>query len=496
MVTAAVVGAGPNGLAAAITLASAGVDVELFEANDAPGGAVRSSTRLVDGLRFDDYATAFPLSAASPFLRSIADDLAAAGLRWARAPIDLAHPLDDGRVGVLAGSVADTAAAFAGTGRSRAVWRQLFAPLADDRRRLDALVAASLRPLVRLPEHPVQLTRMGLRAALPPTWAAKLLHDESARALLIGTAAHAAYRLDRPVVGGIGLLLLAVGHEYGWPVPIGGAQAITDALVAVARRRGVRITTDMPIETLDQLGRGGRGPDVVLLDVLPPAAVALLGDRAAPAARRAWRRFQPGPAAFRVNLAVRDGIPWTDPRCGRAATLHAGGDAAAIVTAERQLAAGQLPGRPFLVVGQPAAADPGRIVDGVHPINAYVHVPNGWAGDAAGLAATIVDELARYAPDLRDRIVADEAIAPAALQRANRNLLGGAFGGGINSPWRLIARPRLLAPYATGASGVYLCSAATSPGGGVHGMCGANAAAATLAALATRGDDPRLRRPV
>jgi phytoene dehydrogenase-like protein len=401
---------------------------------------------------------------ASPFLREL-------DVEWCRPQIDLAHVLDGGRAAAVHRSLDETAA---GLGADGPAWRRHFGPLAE---RFDAVVTDILRPILHVPQHPVALARFGRPAVLPATAFARRFRTEAARGLFGGMAAHAFRPLSSPFSASVGLTLAAAAHRYGWPVPKGGSRAITDALAAELLARGGRIETGRLVTELRDVPA-----DVVLLDISPRAAVALAGDRLPPRVRRAYRRYRYGPAAFKLDLAVDGGVPWTNEAARRAGTVHVGGRFDEIVAAEAQVGAGRMPDRPFVLVAQQYLADPSRSAGDVHPVWTYAHVPHGYAGDAT---EAILRQLERFAPGLRDRIVGQAVRTPAEFAAYNPNFVGGDISCGANDPVQLLLRPRAsLDPYATGIPGVYLCSAATPPGAGVHGMCGANAAARALRHLA------------
>jgi phytoene dehydrogenase-like protein len=469
MTDAVVVGAGPNGLAAAVAVARAGFSVTVLEAAGEIGGGTRTRELTVPGVLHDVCSAVHPMAVASPFLGSL--PLADHGLRWRWAELDLAHPLDGGRAAVMQRSIIRTAADLGPDGDA---WRRLFGPLADG---FDDLAEDVLRPLQHVPRHPIVLARFGLRAMQPATLVARHLRTDTARALFGGVAAHAMHPLDRPTTAAAGLMLIAAGHHVGWPVAAGGSRAITDALASLLTRLGGRIETGVRVTSLRQL------PDakVTLLDVSPPSVVEIAGEQLPGRVRAQLSRWRFGPAAFKLDLAVEGGVPWAAGECRRAGTVHVGGTLAEIAHAEREVHRGRLPERPFVLVGQQYLADPGRSAGNVHPVWAYAHVPNGYTGDAT---TSIIDQLERFAPGLRERIVAQHVCGPADLEAYNSNYVGGDIATGANDPWQVLIRPRLAAdPYWTGIPGVFLCSAATPPGGGVHGMCGANAARSALRVL-------------
>ncbi|WP_328806710.1 phytoene desaturase family protein [Streptacidiphilus fuscans] len=490
-VAAAVVGSGPNGLAAAVRLAQAGLRVTVLEAAERPGGGARTSQLTLPGVLHDDCAAFHPTALVSPFLASLG--LERFGLRWRWAELDLAHPLDDGRAGVLSRDPARTAASL-GAVDARA-WRRLFAPVVAD---AEALNAEVLRPLLHLPRHPFVLARFGVDALQPATWTIRRWQDAPARALFMGVAAHAFGRLDTPLSASIGLMLAATGHAVGWPVAEGGTQAITDALLRVLDSLGGTVRTGVTVTGLGQLpALLGERPDLVLLDTAPDAAVRIVdggreGARMPPRVRRALARYRYGPAAHKVDFAIRGDVPWTNEDCRRAGALHLGGTAEEIAAAEAATVAGRLADRPFVLVGQQYLADPSRSAGGagsagggsagrINPLWAYAHVPAGFQGDAT---EAVVAQIERFAPGFRERIVATHVRTARQMSLYNANYVGGDISAGANSGRQLVFRPRpALDPYALGVPGVYLCSSATPPGGGVHGMCGANAAESALSWL-------------
>ncbi|MFJ4526359.1 phytoene desaturase family protein [Streptomyces sp. NPDC088810] len=466
MSDAIVVGAGPNGLAAAVALAQRGLKVTVLEAADEIGGGTRSGELTVPGLIHDHCSAVHPLGVGSPFLRSL--DVERYGVAWAWPEVDLAHPLDGGRAGVLVRSVERT---VRGLGADGPAWERLFAPLAGD---FDALTEDVLRPVLRLPAHPVTLARFGLRALQPATAVARRWGTEEARALFAGAAAHLMFPLTGPASSAAGLMLIAAAHRFGWPVARGGSRTITEALAALLAELGGTIETGVRVETLAELAPAR----IVMLDTTPGAAARICGDRLPGRVRRAYRGWRHGPAAFKVDLAVQGGIPWTHEACRRAGTVHLGGTLEEVVRTEAQTAAGRMPERPFVLVGQQYLADPGRSRGDVHPVWAYAHVPHGHPGDAT---EAVLRQIERFAPGVRERIVAISVRPTPELARYNANFVGGDIVGGANTARQVALRPRTAVdPYSTGIPGVYLCSAATPPGAGVHGMCGANAAGSAL----------------
>lgn len=472
MTTAVVVGSGPNGLAAATVLVRAGIDVTVIEAADQLGGGARSVESPLEGLIQDHCAAVHPMAPGSPFFQTL--DLDAMGVRWAHAPIDAAHPLDNEEPGLLRTSVADTAA---GLGRDGARWAAAFGPSA---RAFDRLATVMMTPMLRVPKHPLLLARMGIVAGPPPSIVAKWFKEERARALFMGVAAHACQPLTQPLVTGIGAGIIIAGHAVGWPVVVGGTGRFTEAHISMLKASGVRFETGHRINRLHELPPR----DITILDVHPHSAASILDGHQPQHARRAYRRFRPGPAAFKIDFAVDGGIPWRDAEVDQAGTVHLGGSAAEIIATEKQIAAGQMPERPFVLVGQQAVADPSRANGSIVPIYAYAHVPNGYAGDAT---QQIIAQIERFAPGFRERIVGLSARTPLQSAAENPNFVGGDILTGAKSPLQFLLGPRLsVYPYDTGVPGVYLCSAATPPGPGIHGMGGFNSAQRALQRLGDR----------
>ncbi|MET8805486.1 NAD(P)/FAD-dependent oxidoreductase [Streptomyces sp. NPDC004546] len=472
MTNAVVVGGGPNGLAAAITLAREGVSVTLLEAADEIGGGTRSGEAILPGLLHDHCSAIHPMAVGSTFLQSL--DLGRYGLRWKLPEIDCAHPLDDGTAGVLHRSVAETAAGLGPDGRR---WTRLFARPAAA---YDELAQDILGPLLRIPSHPLLLARFGLPAALPATVLAKAFAGEQARALFAGVAAHAFHPLQRPFSSSIGLGILTAGHRHGWAVAAGGSHSITRAMAALLLELGGTIQTGARVRSHLQLPPA----DIVLYDLTPTAIAEILGDRLPAHMARAYRRFRYGPGAFKVDFAVEGGVPWTAEAARRAGTVHLGGTLAEIAETERRIHAGRMPERPFVLVGQQYLADPQRSVGDVHPVWTYAHVPHGYTGDAT---EAIVAQMERFAPGFRDRVVGTAVRTTSAFAAYNPNYVGGNIMTGSKDLSQLLFGPRpTLNPYDVGLPGHFICSAATPPGPGAHGMCGAYAARRALRHLAHR----------
>jgi phytoene dehydrogenase-like protein len=470
---AIVVGSGPNGLACAVELARNGVDVTLLEAEDRIGGGARTSELTVPGLLHDDCSATHPMAAASPFLNSL--DLADHGLEWLWPEVSLAHPLDDGSAGVMVRSVEET---VAGLGEGGAAWRRVFGTPSA---RFSSLLDDMLAPIIHLPRHPFRLARFGIPAAAPATLLARSFKTAQSRALFGGVAAHAFSPLNRPMSSAVGCALICAGHAVGWPVARGGSGAITEALVSVLRSHGGKIETGRRVASFEEV----RSADVVAFDLAPRAVAEIMGERLPSRVARAYRRYRHGPGAFKLDLAVEGGVPWTNGDCRRAGTVHVIGSFEEIVAAEAAINRGRMPERPFLLVGQQYLADPGRSQGDLHPVWVYAHVPAGYDGDATEI---VLDQIERFAPGTRERIVATSARGPGDLSAYNANYIGGDIITGANTPWQTLIRPRLaLDPYSTGVDGAYICSAATPPGAGAHGMNGYNAARSALRRLERAG---------
>jgi phytoene dehydrogenase-like protein len=469
---AIVVGSGPNGLACAVELARNGVGVTVLEAEERIGGGTRTSQLTAPGLLHDECSAVHPMAAGSPFLRSLG--LERHGLEWLWPEVDLAHPLDDGSAGVMLRSIERTAE---GLGDDGAAWRRVFGSPAEH---FGELMEDIMRPVLHVPRHPLRLARFGLPAATPATVLARSWRSPQGRALFAGVAAHAFSPLNLPMSSSVGCALIAAGHAFGWPVAKGGSQAITDALAAELAERGGRIETGRRVSRIDELAA-----DIVVFDLAPGAVAEIAGERLPDRVSRAYRRYRHGPAAFKLDLAVEGGVPWDNEDCRRAGTVHAIGSYEETVAAERAVNRGSLPERPFVLVGQQAVADPSRSRGDLEPLYAYAHVPRGYEGDAS---EAILAQIERFAPGFRERIVASHVRGPAGLEADNANYVGGDIITGANTPTQILFRPRLaLDPYATGAPGVYICSAATPPGAGAHGMGGYNAARSALRHLGGAG---------
>ncbi|WP_297006297.1 NAD(P)/FAD-dependent oxidoreductase [uncultured Corynebacterium sp.] len=479
MTRAVVIGAGPNGLAAALHLARTGVDVLVIEAADEVGGGARSAELTLPGLIHDTCSAFHPMGVGSPIWKEV--DLGSYGLTWRWPDLDCAHPLDDGSAGLLHRSITDTAA---GLGADGPRWKAVFGDLA---RNFDGLGHDLLRPVVNVPHHPFALAAFGPRALLPASALAKVFRTPAGRALYGGIAAHVYTDLDRPLTASLGLMIGASGHRYGWPVAEGGSGQIAAALSRALAAAGVRVETGSPVTSRADIPEA----DLVLLDLSPAQTLSLYGDLMPARIRRAYGRYRMGSAAFKVDFAVRGDIPWTNPDCARAGTVHLGGSFAEIRATEKQRAAGTMAEHPFVLLGQQYVADPTRSRDGVNPVYAYAHVPFGYDGDAT---EAVISQIERFAPGFRDTVVATRSTSTADLAVHNRNFIGGDIIGGSNAGLQMLFRPRAAVdPYRTGVPGVFLCSQSTPPGAGVHGMCGYHAAESALRSLRSHRPSVRTR---
>jgi phytoene dehydrogenase-like protein len=463
---AVVVGSGPNGLAAAVTLAAAGLRVQVIEGAPTIGGGCRTEQLTVPGFWHDVCSAAHPLALASPFFRRF--DLAARGVTFAAPEVQFAQPLDGGRAAVVTRSVAATAERLGPDGPA---YQRLFGPLADHCDDLCAFLLGSLR---RPPAHPAVLAAFGMRAALPASVVARRWRTPQARALFAGAAAHAMRPLTSVPTAGVGLMLTALAHAAGWPVVAGGSARITDALAGAVLAAGGSIETGRWVGSLAELPAAR----AVLLDVSPRSLDALAGDRLPARYRAALRRFRYGPGICKADFALSGPVPWTNEDCRRAGTLHLGGTFEEIAAAEAEVTAGRHPERPYVLVVQPGVADPSRAPAGRQTLWAYCHVPSGSTVD---MAEAIEAQIERFAPGFRDLILARAVRTAADTEAHNPNYVGGDIAVGLQTLRQTVLRPvARWNPYRTPAPGLYLCSSATPPLPGVHGRCGELAALSAL----------------
>lgn len=462
---AVVVGSGPNGLVAAITLARAGRRVLLLEAADVAGGGLRSAALTEPGYVHDVCSSVHPLALASPAFADL--PLAAHGLEWAHPVTPLAHPLDGGRAALLRRSVTETAGGLAGDG---ARYAALLGPLVAGGDRIARTVLSPFRP-----RPSVALARFATNGLRSASGIARRFETEEAAALLAGTAAHSLLPLTAPVTGGYGLFLTLLAHRVGWPVARGGSARIADALLGILADLGAEVVTGHRVTDLRALPP----TPITVLDLTPRQVIAVAGDVLPHRYRRRLAHYRYGPGVFKVDWALDGPVPWTSPDVADAATVHLGGTFAEVAAAEAAVARGGHPERPFVIFVQPTVADPSRAPAGAHTAWAYCHVPLGSTVDRTDAIEAQVD---RFAPGFRDRVVARHVMDTAALERHDANLVGGDINGGRGDLRQLVARPVLsLRPWGTPVPGLFLCSAATPPGGGVHGMGGLHAARAALA---------------
>lgn len=461
-----VVGSGPNGLAAAVTLARAGLGVHVVEGASTPGGGCRTEELTLPGFHHDVCSAAHPLLALSPFFADPAFD----GLRarLAQPEVPFAHPLDGGRAAVVHRSVDATADAL---GTDGGAYAGLVGPLADGATELAAAVFAPLRGV---PRHPVALARFAGNAVRSQEHLVRRFRTDEARALLAGASAHAVRPLSAPLTAGFGLLLTAAAHAVGWPVVTGGSAGVTGALVAELDRLGGTVEVGRWVTRVDRLPPAR----AVVLDVAPAALAGLVGDALPHPYRRALGRFRVGPGVCKVDWALSGPVPWASEACRSAGTLHLGGTSAEVAAAEAAVWAGRHPARPFCIVVQPGVADPTRAPHGMHTLWAYCHVPHGSDQDQT---AAIEAQVERFAPGFGDLVLVRRTVTADRMADVNPNYVGGDIGGGVNDLVQTLSRPvPAWNPYRTPVAGVYLCSSATPPGGGVHGMCGVHAARTVL----------------
>ena len=463
-----VVGAGPNGLAAAIVLAQAGFQVDVFEAEPQPGGAARTLDLTLPGFLHDFGSAVHPLAAGSPFFCSL--PLASQGLEWIHSPSTLAHPFDDGTAATLERDLGETEAALGKDGKT---WRRLMEPLAKNWADLSAEV---LRPVHMISRHPWLLARFGL-SALPSANALSgfLFREERTKALFAGLAAHSFLSLDEPLSAGFGVLLGAAAHAVGWPIPKGGAQSITNALCGHLANLGGKIKTSARVERLGDLSPS----DVTLCDVTPKQLLRLADDLLSVSYQRRLARFRYGSGTFKVDYALASPIRWRARACSRAATVHLGGTAAEITSSEAAVRRGEHPEQPFVLLAQPSLFDSTRAPEGRHIAWAYCHVPNGSTVDTL---ERLESQIERFAPGFRDTVLARRVFSPSALEAMDANLVGGDIGGGAMDIRQFLFRPTW-GHYATSARDLYVCSSSTPPGAGVHGMCGYHAARTAVSRL-------------
>lgn len=461
-----VVGSGPNGLVAAITLARAGRSVLVLEAADTLGGGARSAELTLPGFVHDVCSAVHPLAAASPCFREL--PLADHGLELVHPPTPLAHPLDDGTAVMLERSADETGD---GLGSDAQAYRKLVAPLVERSELLEPFLLGRW-PIPRHPLAAARFAALGLRSAVG---LASRFQGERARALLAGLAAHSMQNLRRPPTAAFGLVLALLGHRHGWPVVRGGSQKLADALASYLRSLGGEIETGRRVDSLDELPSSG----LTMLDLTPRQLLRIAGHRLPGRYARALHRYRYGPGVFKVDWALDGPVPWTAEECLRAGTVHLGGTLEEIAASEEAVWRGEAPKRPYVLSAQQSLFDDTRAPDGEQTLWAYCHVPHGSRVD---MTARIEAQVERFAPGFRERILELSVRGPAELERENENYVGGDINGGMQDLRQLYTRPAIrLNPYSTPVDGLYICSSSTPPGGGVHGMCGYYAARSALA---------------
>lgn len=466
MPDAVVVGSGPNGLAAAIVLARAGRSVTVYEANHDIGGGARSAQLTLPGFIHDVCSAFHPMGAASPFFRAL--DLEKHGMEWIQPPAPLAHPLDDGTAVMLERSVGETARALGADG---AAYAALMTPLAESS---SDLYDEILGPIAHVPRHPLLLARFGLAAMRSARSLAGRFHEDRAPALVAGIAAHSFLPLEQPFTAAFAILLGFSGHAVGWPIARGGSGQIVRALTSELASLGGVVVTKRRVQQMSDLPTAR----AYLFDTSPASLGLIAGERLSPSYRRALLRYRRGPGVFKLDYALDGPVPWTAPECLRAGTVHLGGTFDEIAASEREVGRGRHPERPFVLVGQQSLFDDTRAPSGKHTLWAYCHVPNGSTTD---MTARVEAQLERFAPGFGSRVLKRVAWTPADIERENANNSGGDIANGSHARLQLLMRPRVaLDPYATSARDITLCSAATPPGGGVHGMCGYHGARSAL----------------
>jgi phytoene dehydrogenase-like protein len=461
---ACVIGAGPNGLAAAIVLAKAGLQVDVLEAESTPGGAARTLELTLPGFRHDFGSAVYPLGAGSPFFSSL--PLINHGLEWIRSPAALAHPLDDGTAVMLERDLGETRDSL---GIDGPAWDKLMHPFVE---RWTEFAPEILRPVPFIPRHPWLMALFGIVALQPARVVAHRFRNQRARALFAGLAAHSFLRLDEPLSAAIAILMAVSAYAVGWPIPRGGAQSLTNALCAFLSTLGSKVNTSSPVQSLAALA----DYDLLLCDLTPRQLIKVGGQRLSDSYKRRLGRYRYGAGAFKVDYALNAPIPWKAPGCLRAATVHLGGSFEEIAASEKAVRIGQLADRPFVLLAQPSLFDGSRAPAGKHTAWAYCHVPNGCK---VNMVEKLECQIERFAPGFRDCILARRVFSPADLESMDANLVGGDIGGGTMDIRQFLFRPTWR-HYATSARDIYICSASTPPGGGVHGMCGYHAARMAL----------------
>lgn len=462
---AIIVGSGPNGLAAAIRLALEGLKVKVFEASATVGGGMRTAELMQQGVHHDICSAIHPMAASSPFLKQL--PLSDFGLEWIQPQYPVAHPLDNGKAVVMQRSLEATADDL---GIDSASYKNLMQPIAEN---WDALTNDFLGPLT-IPKHPFLMARFGLNAIQPAQRLQSKFETEEAKALFAGLAAHSILPLDAPVTAAIGLVLGAAGHSVGWPLPKGGSQSIANAMTRYLQSLGGEVETDFEVTSIDQLP----SHQCILFDLTPRQLIEIAGDRLPEWYVNRLKKFKYGSGVFKIDYILKEPVPWSDPRCQKAGTVHLGGMFGEIAAAEKLLDDNKHAEKPYVLVAQQSMFDESRTPDGRHTLWAYCHVPSGSTRD---MTQEIDNQIERFAPGFRDVVEERHTMNTSQFEEYNANYFGGDINGGRQDIWQLFTRPiHLINPYATPADGVYLCSSSTPPGGGVHGMCGYHAAMLAL----------------
>ena len=464
---ACVIGAGPNGLAAAIVLAQAGLQVDVLEAEPTPGGAARTLELTLPGFRHDFGSAVFPLGAGSPFFSSL--PLSNHGLEWIHSPAALAHPLDDGTAVLLQRDLKETRDSL---GIDGAAWDKLMSPFVEH---WSEFAPEILRPVSFVPRHPWLMARFGMVALQSAQAVAQRFRDPRTRALFAGLAAHSFLSLDEPLSAAFAIMMAVPADAVGWPIPRGGAQAITNALCGFLSTFGSNVSTSSPVRSLAALPNY----DLFLCDLTPRQLVKVGGERLSETYKRRLQSYRYGAGVFKVDYALNSPIPWKATDCLRAATVHLGGSFEEIAASEKAVRNGQHADHPFVLLAQPSLFDSSRAPAAKHTAWAYCHVPNGSKVD---MLEKLENQIERFAPGFRDCILARRVFSPADLESMDANLVGGDIGGGVMDLRQFLFRPTMRR-YATSARDVYICSSSTPPGGGVHGMCGYHAAKMALSRL-------------
>ncbi|MES2574043.1 MAG: NAD(P)/FAD-dependent oxidoreductase [Bacteroidota bacterium] len=462
---AIVVGSGPNGLSAAITLQKAGLSVLIIEAKPTIGGGMRTAELTLPGFKHDICSAIHPMAMGSPFFADL--PLHEHGLEFVHAPLPAAHPFDNGTAAILSRSIKETAWSL---GKDGQTYLDLIQPLVES---WPKIVDDTLGPL-GIPKHPLLLAQFGLKGMQPASWIAKSFETEKAKGLWAGMTAHSIQPLTNYSSAAIGMVLSAVGHLYGWPIPKGGSQSIADALASYFISLGGKIETNFLVKSLDHLPSS----DAVLFDVTPKQLLEIAGDKFSPLYKWQLERYRYGMGVFKIDWALDGALPFTAAECNKAATVHLGNTFKEIADGEQLASSGGHSKKPFVLLAQQSLFDSTRAPEGKHTAWAYCHVPNGSTVD---MTAAIENQVERFAPGFKDQILAKNVMNSSQIEAYNPNYIGGDINGGIIDIGQLFTRPALrISPYRTSAKGIYICSSSTPPGGGVHGMCGYHAAKTAL----------------